>query len=141
MFLLDTNVLSELRVAERCDPEVRRWQEVAPLEACFISVLSQLEIRSGIEKVRRTDEPFAEALTRWLQGPVSTAFAGRILPVTSAIADRAGRIAAGRTRRLADSLIAATALEHRLTLATRNTVDFEDIPRLQIVNPWDPAGA
>lgn len=137
MFLLDTNVLSELRVAQRCDPGVRHWQADTPTDACFISVLTQLEIRCGIEKVQRTDEAFAEALNRWLETSVTATFAGRILPVSSAIADRAGRIAAGRTRGLADCLIAATALEHRLILATRNLSDFEDIAGLQIVDPWD----
>ena len=137
MFLLDSNLLSEVRSAKRCDPSVKAWQQAHPLATCWISVITLLEIRSGIEQVGRKDAPFAAILNEWFEGKVKPAFAGRVLAVTPAVAERAGRIAAGRTRGLADCLIAATALEQRLTLATRNVTDFKDITELEIVNPWD----
>lgn len=137
MFLLDSNLLSELRSAKRCHPAVRAWQQLHPLATCWISVITLLEIRRGIDQVERKDFPFAAVLHEWLEGKVKPAFAGRVLAVTPAVAERAGRIAAGRTRGLVDCLIAATALEHRLTLATRNVTDFKDLSELEIVNPWE----
>lgn len=137
MFLLDSNLLSELRSAKRCHPAVRAWQQVNPLASCWISVITLLEIRRGIDQVERRDAAFGLLLNEWLEGKVKPAFEGRVLAVTPAVAEHAGRIAAGRTRGLADCLIAATALEHRLKLATRNVTDFEDVSGLEIVNPWE----
>jgi len=136
MFLLDSNLLSELRSVKRCHPAVRDWQESQPLSACWISVISLLEIRKGIMQVERQDAPFAAIINQWLETKLKPAFQGRILGVSPAVAERAGYLAANRTRGLTDCLIAATALEHRLTLATRNVADFEDLAGLQIVNPW-----
>lgn len=137
MFLLDSNVISELRSAKRCDPRVRAWERGTSLESCWLSVVTLLEIRRGIEQMKRKDAPFAEILDQWLEQRVKPAFEGRLLTVTPVAAELAGRIAAGRTRGLADCLIAATALEHRLILATRNVADFEDVEGLRILNPWD----
>ena len=136
MFLLDSNLVSELRSAKRCDPAVRAWEQGTPLDSCWISVITLLEIRRGIDQVRRKDAPFAAVLQEWLEQKVKPAFASRVLAVTPAVAERAGRIASGRTRGLADCLIAATALEHHLTLATRKVDDFKDVEGLKIVNPW-----
>jgi predicted nucleic acid-binding protein len=137
MFLLDSNVVSELRSAKRCDPRVRSWERETPLASCWISVMALLEIRQGICQVKGKDAAFAEILEQWLEGRVKPAFEGRILSVTPTVAERAGRIAALRTRGLADCLIAATALEHRLALVTRNIADFEDLVGLKLVNPWN----
>ncbi|MBC8126858.1 MAG: type II toxin-antitoxin system VapC family toxin [Gloeobacteraceae cyanobacterium ES-bin-144] len=136
MFLLDSNVISELRSAKRCDSQVRAWERKTPLPSCWISVMALLEIRLGICQVEGRDPAFASILELWLEGRVKPAFENRVLGVTTAVAERAGRIAASRTRGLADCLIAATALEHRLVLVTRNVVDFEDLEGLEIVNPW-----
>jgi predicted nucleic acid-binding protein len=136
MFLLDSNLVSELRSVERCHPAVREWEQGTPLDSCWISVITLLEIRRGIDQVERKDAPFAAILEQWLERRVKPAFAGRVLAVSPAVAERAGRIAAGRTRGLADCLIAATALEHRLKLVTRNVTDFKDVQGLEIVNPW-----
>ena len=140
MFLLDSNVISELRSVKRCDPRVRAWERNTPLAVCWISVMALLEIQQGICRVKGKDAAFAEVLGQWLEDRVKPAFAGRILAVTPPVAERAGRIAALRTRGLADCLIAATALEHGLALVTRNIADFADLEGLELVNPWDPSG-
>lgn len=137
MFLLDTNVVSELRSAKRCDARVRAWLVGVSLELCWISVLTLTEIRLGIVQVARRDAAFAQLLEVWLHEKVLVAFAARILPVTSQVADRAGQIAGERTRGLSDCLIAATALEHRLVLVTRNVTDFDDVKGLRVENPWE----
>ena len=137
MFLLDSNVISELRSAKRCDSRVRAWERKTPLASCWISVMALVEIRQGICRVEGKDAVFASILELWLEARVKPAFEGRILGVTPAVAERAGRMAALRTRGLADCLIAATALEHRQVLVTRNVADFEDLAGLEIVNPWD----
>lgn len=137
MFLLDSNVVSELRSAKRCHPGVRAWERNTPLASCWISVVTLLEIRLGIGRIMGKDAAFAGILEAWLEQRVKPAFDGRTLAVTPPVAERAGRIAAERTRGLADCLIAATALEHRLTLVTRNVADFADVEGLEIVNPWD----
>ena len=136
MFLLDSNVISELRSRKRCHPQVAAWESQTPLSSCWLSVVTLLEIRQGISQVELKDAPFAQVLHQWLETQVKPSFAERILPVSSTLAERAGQLAALRTRSLADCLIAATALEHQLTLATRNVADFEDIVGLKFVNPW-----
>lgn len=136
MFLLDSNVVSELRSEKRCHPQVRAWQQGAPLVSCWISVVTLLEIRQGVCQVMAKDVAFAGILDRWLEARVKPTFDGRIIAVTPLVAERAGRIAAMRTRGLADCLIAATALEHHLTLVTRNVADFQDLEGLEILNPW-----
>lgn len=137
MFLLDSNVISELRSIKRCHAQVRAWQDHTALENCWISVVTLMEIRRGIGQIERKDKEFAGILERWLEDRVKPVFEGRILAVTAPVAERTGRIATLRTRGLADCLIAAAALEHRLILVTRNVADFEDLEDLKIVNPWD----
>jgi len=137
MFLLDSNLISELRSAKRCHTGVRAWEQGTDLASCWISVVTLLEIRRGIDQIERKDPTFAADLNQWLEEKVKLAFEKRMLTVTPAVAERAGRIAAGRTRGLADCLIAATALEHRLTLVTRNMADFDDVKGLELVNPWN----
>lgn len=136
MWLLDSNVISELRRADRCHPAVKEWETRVELTACWISVVTILEIRRGICQVEGKDAQFASALDRWLETRVKPTFERRILPISTAIAEKAGRLASLRTRSLADCLIASTALSHKLTLVTRNLADFEDIKGLSLVNPW-----
>lgn len=134
-FLLDTNVLSELRRKDRCDGRVAEWQEGVSTESCHVSVISFLEIRRGISMTRRKDRDFAEVLDDWYRTRVLLVFGRRSLPVGMDVAEVGGELMAVRTRGWADALIAATALVHGLTLVTRNTADFDD-EGLRVVNPW-----
>ncbi|SFC01276.1 hypothetical protein SAMN05428997_103291 [Bosea sp. CRIB-10] len=131
MYLLDTNTVSELR---RMRPPVRQWLEAQASEELFISVISLGEIEKGIRRAASRDDIFSARLQHWL-GETRDLFAANTLPITTEIALAWGRIAAGRTRDTADALIAATALVHGLTLVTRNTRDFADLP-LRLLDPW-----
>lgn len=113
-FLIDNNVLSELREQARADPGVARWYAGVRGEELYLSVLVLGEIRNGIERLRRRDPVAAEHLDTWLAS-VRTGLAGRILPVTNAIADRWGRLGVPDPLPVIDALLAVTALEHDLT--------------------------
>src|SRR5947209_12507125 len=110
-FLLDTNVLSELRKEQRCDPGVRQWMEGAAANDLFVSVLVLGEIRQGIERIRTRDLAQTRALEKWLRG-LCTEFAERILPVNEQVADRWGRLGLQQPAPALDGLLAATALVH-----------------------------
>jgi toxin FitB len=132
-FLVDTNVLSEARKGNRAHPRVRNWI-TAHRDEIYLSVLVTGEIRRGIETIRRRDPTQAASLERWLR-EVETSFEERILPIDPAVADRWGRLMAERTLPVIDGLLAATALVHGLTLATRNV---RDVARSGVssVNPF-----
>ena len=133
-YLLNTNVISELRL-DRCNPRLRYWASSRPSQAMFISALTIGEVRKGTERM----PPSARraALERWLDEEVPAFFENRILPLDRPTADRWGRLMAqvGRTLPAIDSLIAATALQHGLTLVSRNLRDFH-IPGLDVFDPW-----
>lgn len=120
-FLVDTNVVSEARKGPRANPDVIRWLG-AHRDRLYLSVLVTGEIRRGIETIRRRDARTANALERWLRD-VETQFEDRVLPVDARVADRWGRLTAERPVSTIDGLLAATALVHGLTLATRNVRD------------------
>ena len=134
-WLFDTNVLSELRKAERCHPGVARWADGVTEESRFTSVLVIGEIRRGIERVRGTDAAQAKALGRWLE-QVRRAFPGRLLEVTEEVAEEWGRLDAHTPRPAIDGLLAATARVHGLTLVTRNTADFRSMG-IELLNPFE----
>ena len=121
-FLLDTNVLSELRKGERADANVRRWFGSVDENSLFLSVLVTGEIRHGIEAIRKRDVRAAWALEGWLETLVK-AHSDRVLPVDAAIADEWGRLDARGSLPVVDGLLAATARVHDLTLVTRNVKD------------------
>jgi len=134
-FLLDTNVISELRKKHRCDPNVGRWQSGFAAESCYLSTITLMEIVHGIERTQKKDPPFAAILNDWYQHQIIPAFRERTLGVTPAIAEASGKVMALRTRSTADCLLAGTALVHSLTLVTRNESDFSDTG-VRVVNPW-----
>lgn len=123
-YLLDTNVISELRKGSRCDSSVAQWFETVPREDIFLSALTLGEIRKGIENVRRRDAHSARALEAWLRELLET-HKERILPVDLSIAEEWGRLNVPDPLPVIDGLLAATAKIYRLTLATRNLKDVE----------------
>lgn len=123
-YLVDTNVISELRKGRRCDPGVASWFAEASSEEIYLSVLTVGEIRKGIENIRRRDERTAEALETWLGELVAT-HSERILSVDEGIAEQWGRLNVPDPLPVLDSLLAATASVHGLTLVTRNVKDVE----------------
>jgi predicted nucleic acid-binding protein len=122
MYLLDTNVLSDLRRTGRRTRGLRRWFDAQVPESLFISVITLGEIRQGIEQVRRRDPPQADHLGRWLDD-LGRLYADRLLAVDAAVAEEWGRLRAIRSVPVIDALIAATARVHRMTLVTRNGKD------------------
>jgi toxin FitB len=122
-YLIDTCVISELRKAN-CNPGVAGWMASIQPDEAFLSVLTLGEIRRGIELRRPKDARAAGALERWLAG-LETHYSDRVLPITPAVADRWGRLSPSQPLPVTDGLLAATALEHRLTIATRNISDFQ----------------
>lgn len=134
-YLIDTNVLSELR-RKQPDPNVVAWMQVRPRPSLFLSVLTLGEIRRGLERVE--DAKRRQALLDWLEVELRHYFVGRLLDIDAATADRWGRLMAqaGRPLPAIDGLLAATALQHDLTLVTRNSKDFADVG-VRVINPWE----
>ena len=139
-YLLDTNILSELRKGPRCDPSVAAWErdELIPHRGA-LSVIALGEIRKGIERIARRDAAAAANLENWLEG-LQRHFSQHILPITAEIADEWGLLNAQRPLPAADSLLAATANVHRLILATRNTDDLDQV-EVRLVNPFQHLSA
>lgn len=133
-YLIDTNVVSEVRKGGRCHPHVSAWWHGVAADDLFLSALSVGEIRKGIEQVRPRRPQMAADLERWLEQTVA-GFAGRILAVTTDIAEEWGRMSAVRTVAAPDALLAATAIVHGLTLVTRNEADVADLGA-DILNPF-----
>jgi toxin FitB len=124
-YLVDTNVLLELRKGERCDANVSRWFAGVPSEEIFLSVLAVGEIRSGIERIRRRrDARSARALEAWLKGLIAE-HSDRILPIDEAVAQEWGRLNVPDPIPVIDGLMASTARVHGLTIATRNLKDMK----------------
>jgi predicted nucleic acid-binding protein len=133
-FLLDTNVLSELRKKDRCSPAVREWFENTASEELFLSVLVLGEIRQGIERIRLRDEPSARALDKWHDW-IATEYADRLLPIDERVADRWGRLGLRQPIPVIDAFLAATALVHDLALVSRDQGAFRDTGA-RVVNPF-----
>lgn len=135
MYLLDTNVVSELRKGNKAQRSVRRWAQACSTTSLYLSAISILELETGILLVERRDRKQGEILRTWMEEHVLPAFRGHILPVDTAGALRCAALHVPNPRSDRDALIAATALVHGLTIVTRNAHDFL-IPGLDVVNPW-----
>ena len=138
-FLLDTNVISALRRgSRRYNRNVATWYGKLDERDIFTSVIVMGEIRRGIEQIRkRNDTEQAEVLERWFK-QTTRQFSDRILPVDAAVADTWGKITAIRPVPVDDSLLAATAIEHHMILATRNVAHVSGLG-VQIINPFEEA--
>jgi len=134
-FLIDTNVISEVRKGARCDANVAAWYAAIEDDDLYLSVLVLGEIRRGIERARAGEPAKARALEQWLS-VVSRSFGNRILPVDQRVAEEWGRMRAKRSAPVIDALLAATARVYDLTLATRNTADVAGLGA-EVVNPFE----
>jgi len=136
MFLLDTNVISELRRPGKANSKVAEWADGVRQAELFLSAITILEIEIGILRRERQDQAQGAALRVWMDSYVRPAFDGHILPVDTAVALRCARLHVPDPRSDRDALVAATALVHGLTVVTRNVKDFQRMA-LDLINPWD----
>lgn len=135
MFLLDTNVISELRRPDKADRNVSTWANAAPAASFFISAISILEIELGALLIARKDAAQGAVLRAWIDRQILARFEGRVLAVDTAVAQRCARLHVPDPRAERDALIAATALVHGLTVVTRNVGDFGPMG-VALINPW-----
>ena len=137
MYLLDTNVVSELRKAPtgKADPNVIKWASNTHPEMLYLSVITVLELEMGILLKERRDQHQGSLLRRWLEHQVLPAFDGRILSVDTAVVRKCAELHVPDRRAERDATIAATASIHRMKVVTRNVADF-DQSAIEIVNPW-----
>jgi len=140
MYLLDTNVVSELRKAKsgKADANVVAWAASAPAGGLFISAITILELEMGILQLERRDPGQGAVLRSWMTSHVLPAFPGRVLPVDAAVALQCARLHVPNRCSERDALIAATALVHGMTVVTRNVADFQ-ASGAAMLNPWEPA--
>ena len=137
MFVLDTNVVSELRKVRlgRANARVARWADTVEAVTLYISDITVLELELGVLLVERRDSKQGNALRIWLDNHVLPEFADRILPVDTVVAKRCAHLHVPDPRAERDALIAATALVHGMTVVTRNASDFASIG-VKLLNPW-----
>lgn len=138
MFLLDTNVISELRKAGdgRADANVTAWLAQEDAASFFISAITLMELEIGVLQVERRDPVQGARLRPWLDNKVLPEFAERILPIDATVALQCARLHVPDRRAERDALIAATAMVHGMAVVTRNVADFE-ATGVPLVNPWD----
>ena len=142
MYLLDTNVVAELRKAKagKADKGVANWAESVASASLFLSTITVLEMELGVLLIERRDPVQGAILRSWMDGHVLPAFADRILSIDIAVARRCAQLHVPDPKSERDAFIAATALVHGMTVVTRNIVDFAStgVPTL---NPWEYAAA
>jgi predicted nucleic acid-binding protein len=139
MYLLDTNVVSELRRPARANPNLLRWASQAPSSELYLSVVSLMELDLGVLLMERRDRAQGQILRRWLEDDLLPSFEDRILPIDSLVARCCARLHVPDPKSEGDGYIAATAIVHGLTMVTRNIADFAPTG-VPLVNPWEPAG-
>ena len=140
MYLLDTNVISELRKlgTARADPNVTAWVNAASADSFVISAVSVMEMQMGIHRIaHRGDVAQARLLEAWLHNYILPAFEGRILPCDTAVALQCAALHVPDPASERDAWIAATAMVHDLAVVTRNVADFQH-SKVRIINPWEP---
>lgn len=137
MYLLDTNVISELRKAKtgKISKNVETWASHVPASTLFLSVITILELELGVRLLERRDTSQGAVLRSWFDDHVLTTFSDRILDINSTVALRCAALHVPNSQSDRDALIAATALVHGMTVVTRNVVDFERTG-VEIINPW-----
>lgn len=137
MFVLDTNVVSELRKVRlgKADGRVANWAESVDAADLYLSVITVQELEIGVLLAERRDPAQGAVFKTWLDSHVLPAFAGRILPIDMAVAQRSAKLHVPDPRPARDGLIAATALVHGMTIVTRNLADFES-SGVKLLNPW-----
>lgn len=138
MFLLDTNVVSELRKAKagKANARVAAWAAQTNAASLYLSVITLLELELGVLSIERRDKVQGKQIRAWLDKQVVPAFSDRVLPVDTAIALQCARLHVPDPRAERDALIAATALVHGMTVVTRNVADFE-ATGVTLLNPWN----
>ncbi len=134
-FLLDTNIISEIRKKERCNPSVYNWFSEIEDSSIYLSILVTGEIRKGVELKRRKDPVQSLVLEQWLM-TIEEYYSGRILTFDAETCDIWGKLNAIRPLPVIDSLLAATAMQHHLTLVTRNVKDINNIG-IELLNPFE----
>jgi predicted nucleic acid-binding protein len=136
MFLLDTNVISELRHGKPMqNAQVVAWANGQIFDRFFLSSITILELEKGVQALEHKQPPQGQALRRWLDG-VTDAFDGRTIPFSASMAKRCAALHFPNAIAERDAMIAATALEHRFTVVTRNLKDFQSTS-VQLLNPWE----
>jgi len=142
MYLLDTNVLSELRKVGdgKADPHVVEWLSGMDIASLYISAITMMELEIGILRIERRDPIQGARLRTWFDTHVLPEFSERSLPVDAAVALQCARLHVPDPRAERDALIAATGLVHGMTVVTRNTTDFE-ATGAKLLNPWIPANS
>lgn len=137
MFVLDTNVVSELRKAKagKADKNVTAWAASVPTVSLYLSAITILELETGVLLAERRDPVQGALLRTWLTNHVLPAFAGRVLAIDTAVAQRCAGMHVPDPRTDRDAIIAATALVHGMTVVTRNVADFAPTG-VRLVNPW-----
>lgn len=138
MFLLDTNVVSELRKVRsgKADANVARWAASVGSSTVYISVITAMELELGVLLAERRDPSQGAILRRWLQGQVLREFEGRVLPIDLPVAQQCARLHMPDPRSERDALIAATGLIHGLTVVSRNVRDFA-ATGVGLIDPWE----
>lgn len=137
MYVLDTNVVSELRKGSRADANVVAWASKVATGTLYVSAVTLLELELGVLSLERRDQPQASILRSWMQSHVLPAFEGRVLPVDTAVALQCAQLHVPNRRAERDALIAATAIVHGMRVVTRNVSDFEGTGS-SLINPWLP---